>query len=411
MKAYRRLGAIVIALFLLGMGLANVWLLREKDPTNHGYRVEISRAAGEIRENGLEGLDLSAYPSLVAVEQGSARDPDFLKGGQESYEVRSIEGVLYRFDYRQPASQKNAALAMNLGFVWAGLLLIGTLLLLRKQIILPFERLRELPFALSKGNLTMPLQQEKNRYFGRFLWGMDLLRQNLESQKQQTLDLQKEKKTLILSLAHDIKTPLSAIKLYSQALGRNLYREPEKQAEAAGNIGRKVDEIEGYLEKITAASREDFLHLQVNQGEFYAADVMEQVRSYYADKLTLLKIPFSLDYGTNCLLKGDRDRVVEIFQNLMENAIKYGEGGAISIRAAEEGNCRIFTVANQNCSLPEGELAHIFESFWRGSNGEKVRGSGLGLYICRQLIRAMGGDIFAQIHEGTMEVSIVLQKI
>ena len=94
----------------------------------------------------------------------------------------------------------------------------------------------------------------------------------------------------------------------------------------------------------------------------------------------------------------------------MENTIKYGEGGAVAIVSSEEGDCRILTVINENCSLPKEELPHIFDSFWRGSNSGKVQGSGLGLYICRQLAGAMGGDVFAKIKDNKIQVSLVLSK-
>ena len=409
MKAYRRLTAGALCLMVLVFLLAN-WRVAEHRPDRgRGYRVDISRAAEQIRQKGPEGLSLSDYPSLIRVTAGREADGDFLKGGEEEYALRRIDGVLYRFDYRQ-AQENDSLLWMNLGFLGAALILLGTLLIVKKQVIQPFEQLRELPENLAKGNLTMPLQQQKSRYFGRFLWGMDLLRETLESQKRQELKLQKEKKSLLLSLAHDIKTPLSAIKLYSQALKRNLYRDPDRQREVAENIGREVDEIEDYLEKIVSASREDFLHLEVHNGEFYLREVMGEIGKYYGDKLRLLKIPFSMDWGTDCLMKGDRERAVEIFQNLMENAVKYGDGAGISITSREEGNCRILTVSNSGCTLQEGELPHIFDSFWRGSNSESQQGSGLGLYICRELTRAMGGEIFGKIDGNTMKISAVFKK-
>ena len=80
------------------------------------------------------------------------------------------------------------------------------------------------------GNLSVPVKAEKSKFFGRFLWGMDMLREKLESDKIRELELEKEKKTLVLSLSHDIRTPLSAIDLYTKALATNLYdKEEERQ--------------------------------------------------------------------------------------------------------------------------------------------------------------------------------------
>ena len=409
MKAFRRLTAAAAALMVLLIVGANVLILGMETKPGKGYRVEISRAAREIAEEGLSGLELQKYPSLVRVTAGDGSD--FLEGSQEEYAIREIGGRLYRFDYIPGKSSTGTLLMIVNSVLSAGaILLLGSLLFLRRQIIRPFEIMKTLPEELAKGNLTMPLQQQKSRYFGNFLWGMDLLREKLEQQKTRELKLQKEKKSMVLSLCHDIKTPLSAVKLYSQALERNLYQDPDKQQEAAKKIGQKADEMESYLQKIVETSQQDFLHLEVHNGEFYLKEVEDEIRSYYIDKLELLKIPCDMDFGENCLLKGDRDRTVEILQNLMENAIKYGEGGAVAIVSSEEGDCRILTVINENCSLPKEELPHIFDSFWRGSNSGKAQGSGLGLYICRQLAGAMGGDVFAKIKDNKIQVSLVLSK-
>ena len=127
-----------------------------------------------------------------------------------------------------------------------------------KKILKPFHRMMSLTEKLAKGNLSVPIKAEKSKFFGRFLWGMDMLRDNLESSREKELELQKEKKTLILSLAHDLKTPLSAIRLYNKALSENLYDTPEKRAQVYAGIDKNVTEMEGYVTEIMAALREEF---------------------------------------------------------------------------------------------------------------------------------------------------------
>lgn len=71
---------------------------------------------------------------------------------------------------------------------------------------------------------------------------------------------------------------------------------------------------------------------------------------------------------------------------------------------------QLICVRNSGCALPDTELPHIFDSFWRGSNVKNRSGSGLGLYICRQLMRKMNGDIFARIKDDCMLVTAVFPK-
>ena len=266
------------------------------------------------------------------------------------------------------------------------------------KLLLPFHRLSHLPYELSKGNLTIPLQEEKNHFFGKFLWGMDLLRENLEQQKQRELALQKEKKLLLLSLSHDIKTPLSAIKLYARALNHNLYQDEAKKQEIAENINHKADEIEQYISEIVCASSEDFLDFQVQAREIYVGEVLEQIRAYYQEKMRLNQISFQIGAYANCLVYADPDRLVEVLQNVVENAIKYGDGESIEIQVSREEEYLI-SVTNSGCDLPQRELLHIFDSFFRGSNVARQPGSGLGLYICRQLLHQMEGEITAEVEK------------
>ena len=101
---------------------------------------------------------------------------------------------------------------------------------------------------------------------------------------------------------------------------------------------------------------------------------------------------------------------MEILQNIMENAIKYGDGRRIQISISEEENHILVEVENSGSFLSESELPHIFESFWRGGNVKNQAGSGLGLYICRQLIHKMDGEIFAECRGDLMSVTVVFVK-
>lgn len=189
-----------------------------------------------------------------------------------------------------------------------------------------------------------------------------------------------------------------------------MYRDENKKQEIYEILGKKADEIEAFVSDIILASREDFLRLTVNPGEFYLKDLVKAVESYYSEKLEINRTEFIISDYKDCILKGDFDRSVEIIQNIIENAIKYGDGHFIGIEFNNEEDCRLITVINSGGTLKESELPHIFDSFWRGSNSEGYEGSGLGLYICRQLIMKMDGDIFACIDGAMVKVTVVFRQ-
>ena len=152
------------------------------------------------------------------------------------------------------------------------------------------------------------------------------------------------------------------------------------------------------------------MELNVNMGEVYLKDVMDGIEAYYRDKLSVLHTELIVENYGNVLLSCDKDRLVECLQNLMENAIKYGDGRKISISFSEEEDCKLITVENTGCTLEEGEINNIFDSFYRGSNTTNIQGNGLGLYIVKQLMTKMDGDVFAEKEDDVFKVTLVVRK-
>lgn len=430
MKKMNHILCCSLLLFAAIMCLMNLYLSQITfDQEGREYRVSVNRIEKALEEfeaeKGEAPQDLEElaafsgakeYPAVIAIYAMSKEENNpealsyFLTEENEDYVIVDTADYYYRVTYETTDSGKTQMYVVVNGI--AVLLFACALVFwfyIRNKILLPFYRLSEVPYELSKGNLTIPVQENKDKMFGRFVWGMDLLREHLEENKARELELQKEKKLLLLSLSHDIKTPLSAIKLYAKALKRNLYQDEKKKQEIAGHIDEKVDEIEGYISEIVRASNEDFLHFDVQNGELYIKDVLEQVREYYADKMKLNQIDFAMPEYRNCLVYGDADRLVEVLQNVIENAIKYGDGKRIWLETILEEEEYIIRISNTGCQLEAKELPHIFDSFFRGSNVEKKPGSGLGLYICRQLMHLMEGEVTATVNSDKGEPVMTVQ--
>lgn len=395
---------IIIIIF----AAVNLTFITGDNDVGRPYRVEVARLARAIEENGLDKDSLTDCEYVTDITEYGG---DFYNS-ESDYIIQDIDGRLYRFDYNadKGVDRIRFMIIVNIFIGIMAAVIIAVMIYMKSRIIKPFEQLENIPYELSKGNLTVPIKETKSRFFGRFIWGVDVLRENIEKQKERELGLQRDKKVLLLSLSHDIKTPLSAIKLYAKALSKGLYEDKEKQIEIADSINEKADEIEDYVLRIVAASKEDFLSFDVNNGDFYLSELIKNVESYYKEKLTIIKTDFTISDYTDCMLNGDLDRSIEVMQNIIENAIKYGDGGYIAIDFSEEDGCILITVKNSGCTLKDNSLPYIFNSFYRGENVKNEKGSGLGLYICRQLMHKMNGEIFAQIKEDFMLVTAVFVK-
>lgn len=404
MKSYNKIIAFTVVFIIALFAVVNIIPNASKGKTSI-LKVEINRVVREITETG-KIPEPDKYSTILGIYQEGTQKDFFIS--ENDYIIRDIDGKLYRIEYLEDTEPVNQMLYINITLAVFSLFVLLVLFYIRHNILKPFVRITALPYELSKGNLTIPLKESKNRFFGKFLWGLDMLREKLEESKQAELELKKEKKTMLLSLSHDIKTPLSAIKLYSKALSNGIYKEPQKQQEVYENINAKADEIEKLVAEIMRTETEDIIVFDVKSKEFYLSEVINNINQYYKDKLE--NTDFTIANYSDCMINGDEDRLTEVLQNIIENAIKYGDGKSISLDFSDEEDCRIITIKNSGCILPQSELTHIFDSFYRGSNVGSKSGNGLGLYICRHLTKAMGGDIFADIEDDYMCVSVVCRK-
>ena len=403
MKAFRRLCIVVITVFLFLTAVLNLFLMGIKNRNEGIYRVEAKRLADEIAETG--AFDLEKYPHITGVFHA---DDGELYLSDEHYLIIEAGGTLYRVEYIVGNGQHSIA-AVNCVLGALFVLMIGLLYYIRGHIIVPFGRLNDVPKELARGNLAVPIPEEKSRFFGKFTWGINLLRESIEDSRKKEITMQREKKLLLLSLSHDIKTPLSAIKLNAKALARGLYKDVEKQRAAAISINTRADEIERFTNEITKAASEDFMSFEVTQGEAFLSVIITKINERYSSQLAMSGTEFVIQKYDDCILSCDPCRLAECLQNLVENAVKYGDGRQIRISFDKMDGCELITVSNTGCTLEAKELPQIFESFHRGNNADNVQGNGLGLFICRKLMWLMNGDIYADIRDGCFYITLVVK--
>lgn len=395
--------------------------MQNTEELDFAYKVEIHEVMRTLESaESFRQPDLSEYEYLQDVDFLSAKEIQDVEKIEAFYKSKNrvnssvqplmtengLQGYV-RFDY--VIDQKNDRLV----WVMEGILFLvflgvmSLLIFIKVQILKPFHTISELPYELSKGHLKEELEESKNRFFGKFIWGIAMLRDTLNDSKNKELELLREKKLLLLSISHDIKIPLSTIKLYAKAIQEGMYDTAEKRQHAAGQIEVHAKEIEDFVKEIVSASSEELIHIEVNHSEFYLKDFMEKIREVYEPKAKMRLTDFRIGAYENRLLKGDFDRAVEVLENLLENALKYGDGKEISIDFYEEDYCQVIQVFNTGEAVADTELPHLFDSFYRGSNTAGKPGNGLGLYIGRQIMNQMGGEIFVEKCEKGMRFCVV----
>ena len=281
-------------------------------------------------------------------------------------------------------------------------------------IVKPFNSLSEYPERLAKGRMGEGIPESKSRFFGKYIWGMNMLKDEMGLKDKNLSTLEREKQTLIVSIAHGIKTPLSNIKLYAEAIESGIYHEDkkpnEKDAETAAKIGQNVEKVEALVKEIMDSSVKAEISYTPTVTTFYLKELLELTKKEYSGRMEMLHIPFEMKCDNNPLVTSDKDGLFRIISQLMENAIKYGSGQGISISMGRQDEDVIISVKNKGTVLSEEETAYVFKSFWRGSNSKNVEGQGIGLYVSKRIAEGLGGDIFMKCWEteNTTEVTLVI---
>ena len=422
MKRFTRLVIICLTIFFLIVVCVNLMVLYALPENIDGqYKVEIHRLMNEINQNQMfKQPDLSEYKALRKIEFLSVGAVDseiekfYQPDNEESviqpffYEMNLKGYVKFTYEAKYTDAMFTTLTIVNGAFAIIFITLTGIFIYLWIHLLKPFETALDMPKRLARGHFTRPVHMAKGRYFEEFLWALDMLRESLETQKKQMQRIDRDRKTLVLSLSHDIKTPLSTIALYIKALEEDLYDAPEKKKMVLNSIKERIQEIEMYMQEMTRGAAENMPGIDVRNSEFYLSDLLKRLQHNYKEKLELLQIGLKIDDCPDAILRGDIDRTLEALENVIENALKYGDGKGIRIEFAHEDNCQLITVSNNGADLPSEEVVHIFEAFWRGSNVKGKSGSGLGLYIARQILLKMDGEIFANVEDDVMQVTLVL---
>lgn len=397
-----------------------------EDKMNNDYRVEISRLSRKIINSGLPNgdfgaIDLSPYSYInniykvtyISTDADEDRINSFYSV-KNQYQMEIVPVMLgerltgyLRFDYKKDIDTTSYLIVSQIFLMMIYIISFSLLLYIEQRILKPFHQLSNIPYEMSRGNLNDVMKESKSRYFGRFVWGIGMLKDTLDSHKNRELKLAKDKKMILLSISHDIKTPLNAINLYAKALEQEVYTTQEEKTEAVIKIQEKTAEINEFVNQIIKSSTEDVVSIEVKDAEYYLADLVNKVNTGYSDKCKIHKMDFEIGGFENHLLKGDIDRMYEAIGNLIENAFKYGDGKRLSLTFSEEDYCVLIHIYNSGTPVSDDELSHLFESFYRGSNTEGKAGNGLGLYICNEIMKKMNGDIYAKQAKTGMEFVLV----
>ncbi len=217
------------------------------------------------------------------------------------------------------------------------------------------------------------------------------LREELRDLKRQ-MQLQED---FVSTISHELRTPLGFIKGYSTSLLRqDTSWDDETQKEFLTIIDEEADRlsllIENVLESARLQSKTLPLRFQPLRLDAVLRDVIMRIRSRQKE------LDVSMELETVPPISGDGVRLAQVFENLFTNAIKYAPGSPLVVLLNQVDDNILISFIDHGPGIPKESLPLIFERFYRVRGEKTVTGTGLGLYICKQIILAHRGKIWAE---------------
>ena len=208
----------------------------------------------------------------------------------------------------------------------------------------------------------------------------------------------------VSSVTHELKTPLTNIRMYIEMLEQGIAPTPERQQEYLAVVNEECARLSGLINNVLELARLEKKQRYFNMRPGRLADLLDEVRTIMGHKLK--QEGFTLEIKTpDITLPYDREVLIQTLINLIENSIKFGRQSAlkhISILAAIDGENARIEVADSGPGIPRHSLAKVFDDFYRVDNEltRRTGGTGIGLALVKKFITAMGGRVQAANNDG-----------
>ncbi len=214
-----------------------------------------------------------------------------------------------------------------------------------------------------------------------------------------TVELDKLQRSFLSVVTHELKTPLTVIEGYVRLLqiGKGGDLTP-RQAEMLGKVRGQSEVLKMMVQDLLDTTRLEGGHLKLEPTVLPPARVATKIVDALRPEALSRQLTLELGVlpGPPVLVMADEFRLEQVLGNLLRNAFKFTDpGGRVAMTLEREGERLLVHVEDSGRGIPEAALAHLFEKFYQVelSDTRKAGGAGLGLYICDQLVRAMGGTI------------------
>lgn len=310
-------------------------------------------------------------------------------------------------------------LPIVIGIIISLLLIAIRTVYFNRRVLKPLKEISVSAKGIIAGNYDIEVlrtywKKVNENEVGDLSYAFELMRDELKEKQIREEALKKSQQELISCISHDLKTPISTIKAYSEGLRDHIAKNPEQQKEFIETIINKTDLLIDMINELLEYSNAQLKKMEINREELffnhYFNPLMKELEIYVRQS----GIEFSyISKLPDMLVTIDPKRITEVIYNLVENSIKYinQKNARITIETEREDNYVLVKVKDNGAGISSADIPYVFDMFYRAekSRSTSIPGSGLGLSICKYIINEHGGEIYCRSdHNNGCEIGFTL---
>jgi signal transduction histidine kinase len=218
-------------------------------------------------------------------------------------------------------------------------------------------------------------------------------------------DLSERRSGFVSSVTHELKTPLTNIRIYIEMLEQGIASDPERELEYYRILGSESARLSRLINNVLEFSKLEKRQRQLDLCEGSLEEVLAEVRDAMQEWLRQEGFTLTVENLLDRPFRYDREVMVQVLMNLIENSVKFGKSALrreISVRVRPEGDRVVIRVSDTGPGIPRHALKKIFDDFYRVDDAltRTTKGTGIGLALVKRFVEAMGGSVLAANHEG-----------
>ena len=272
-----------------------------------------------------------------------------------------------------------------------------TFLLLQEKSMRYIGRISDAMLRISEGDLNITVDIEGDDEFSVMAASLNKMVEDLKELMDKEREAERTKNELITNIAHDLRTPLTSIIGYLELLSKEGFVDPEVQKKYIGIAYVKTKRLEKLIEDLFGFTKLNYGKISMNVSKVDVIKLLSQLLEEFYPSFMDKNLSYELQSNVPVLIvSADANLLARLFDNLINNAIKYGaDGKRILVKVHGTDELVTIQVVNYGYVIPEDELPLIFNKFYRveQSRSTNTGGTGLGLAISKSIVDMHGGTI------------------